>query len=338
MHSVQPVTVSAPSRLHFGLLAVGRQSGLQYGGIGLMVRQPRTVVSVSSAQQLDIDPASPTTVRETVERWLTWQRANLKSALGRDIVAIEQLPVSVRVLQVPPRHQGLGTGTQLAFATALALTRSFQLQVDSAETFSAALNRGRRSTIGTFGFFLGGLLVDRGRLPSDRLSPLDFRTDFPEEWPIVLIQDRQMFSTGLSGAKELAAFDQLSPTAESYRSALVDLIQNSILSGVLQRNFNLFAEGLYQFGKQSGLQFQSVQSGAYHSRQVAELVEFVRACGVLAVGQSSWGPGVFAILPSDEWAAFLINRIDDRYPGRYQFTISQADNQGAVFGPAPSLS
>jgi beta-RFAP synthase len=316
------------------LFGVGDQAGFQFGGIGLMIREPRTEIAIGGAGRLEIEGSETASIRESVERWFVWQRPNLKSQLGFEISAVDDLPVCLKLVSMPARHQGLGTGTQIAFATALALNSGFGLGIPGAEEFSIALNRGGRSAIGSFGFFLGGLLVDRGKCSGDQISPLDFRTDFPTDWPILMFLERDATRVGLSGQSELVAFDQLLPTSESDRQDMVNIVQNEILSGLMQKNYESFGEALYQFGRKSGLLFASVQYGAYHSQPVVDLVEFVRACGYPAVGQSSWGPGVFAILPSNDRRAELIQQIEKRFPDRYQITSTTADNQGAVITEA----
>ena len=40
------VSVNAPTRLHFGLLAFGNQEGRNFGGVGLMLKKPRIKVKV----------------------------------------------------------------------------------------------------------------------------------------------------------------------------------------------------------------------------------------------------------------------------------------------------
>lgn len=295
-----------------------------------MIREPRTEIVIRGNRELRIEGRESETIRDIVKRWFVWQRPNLKNELGLEVETIDDLPVGLELVSMPPRHQGLGTGTQLAFGTALALSAGFNLPIATPEEFAIALNRGHRSALGSFGFFLGGLLVDRGKTFSDRISPLDFRTDFPANWPILIVLERGVNRVGLSGQSELAAFDQLPPTSESDRLAMVELVQNEILSSIMQKNYDSFGEGLYQFGHRSGLFFEAVQRGAYHSQPVADLVEFVRSCGYPAVGQSSWGPGVFAVSPSSDRGAELIRHIEKQFPDRYEFIFTNADNSGTV--------
>ena len=42
------VSVSAPTRLHFGLLAFGNQEGRNFGGVGLMLKKPRIKIKVKA--------------------------------------------------------------------------------------------------------------------------------------------------------------------------------------------------------------------------------------------------------------------------------------------------
>jgi predicted sugar kinase len=48
------------------------------------------------------------------------------------------------------------------------------------------------------------------------------------------------------------------------------------------------------------------------------------------VGQSSWGPCVFAIARNDETAQQLVTFLQSEYGDRCEVGVTQADNQGAT--------
>ena len=61
-----------------------------------------------------------------------------------------------------PAHSGLGSGTQLGLAVARALAELHGLPPDP-PALARAVDRGRRSAIGTWTFALGGFIVEGGR-------------------------------------------------------------------------------------------------------------------------------------------------------------------------------
>ena len=63
----------------------------------------------------------------------------------------------------------------------------------------------------------------------------------------------------------------------------------------------------------------------------AELIAFVRQQGIRGVGQSSWGPAVYAVVEDDDRGADLVRRIRKHF----QFTagevwVTRARNRGAT--------
>jgi predicted sugar kinase len=62
---------------------------------------------------------------------------------------------------------------------------------------------------------------------------------------------------------------------------------------------------LHEYNARAGEAFATVQGGRYAHAKIAEAVHFARNHGVQGVGQSSWGPAVFAVVGDDEQAEFL---------------------------------
>jgi predicted sugar kinase len=58
--------------------------------------------------------------------------------------------------------------------------------------------------------------------------------------------------------------------------------------------------------------FESQQGGPYNGPELQERVRLLRRCGVQGVGQSSWGPTIFALCRSQEQAAELTTRLADQ--------------------------
>lgn len=318
------IIVSAPSRLHFGLFAVGDCVDRHFGGMGMMIEQPRTTICIREADSFSIKGENQENIRSVVENWFARFGPLLSPPPNFPLDA----GICLEVCEQPPQHQGLGSGTQLALTVATALFRYFDLPLPKPGELAAALGRGTRSAIGTYGFFRGGLLVDRGTLPAEPVAPLDFQTDFPGDWPIVvsLLTDHR----GLHGADEWLAFEKLAAISDPTRQEMIRIVKDTILPAVMTRDYNTFAQNLYNFGRQSGLLFQSIQGGFYNGEAVAGLVKTIRDFGIAATGQSSWGPCVFAICPDVPLAEKLLECLDRAYGEQCESFMTFADNTGAT--------
>ena len=326
------ITVSAPSRIHFGLIAIGDQTQRKFGGAGLMVAGPRTVVTLSPSDRLNLlfNAQADDCATRAVARW---HEKFAPSEIGN--LPLEQLPVSVTCLPTG-RHQGLGSGTQISFCIAAALHQFFCGAVPSATELAFAMNRGQRSAIGSHGFFRGGFLVDRGFAESDKkLAPLDVQTAFPDSWRVVLIQpDPESDSNPpLHGQEEVSAFENLEPTSQREAEGMIRLLNESIVPAVVRADFQTFAGATTEFGYRSGLYYRKVQGGAYASAWAIEIVRRVSAFGEFAVGQSSWGPTMFAICESEASAGELVAELESGAVGSapLKTEITTADNNGALW-------
>jgi len=288
---VRRIEVAAPCRLHFGLLAFGRPAGRQFGGVGVMVDGPAVRLAVTAADRLETAGPLAERARDFACRWAHY------SGLPSDA---EALGCRIEVRSAAPAHSGLGVGTQLALSVAAALTAWFDRPPLPPAELAQSVGRGRRSAIGTYGFATGGLIVERGRLPDEPISPLECRLPLPDAWRFVLIQPRA--NAGLSGAAEQTAFDQLPPVPEQVTAELLDELHLRMLPAVRNADFAQFSDSIYRYGRLAGMCFAAVQGGPYNGPRLTRIVDLVRELGVAGVGQSSWGPTLFALLP-DEWQA-----------------------------------
>lgn len=324
------VEVSSPTRLHFGLVSFGGQARRGFGGIGAMVAPPRLRVRVSAAEQFVVHGPL----------------AERAAGIARELVRLGRLPAElpcrIEVLDAPGEHQGLGVGTQLSLTVATALLRWFARPATSVRVADAgvadvgelavALGRGRRSAIGAHGFVHGGLLVDGGVSESHgaarQIAPLVARVKLPAAWRFVLLAPRD--SQGLSGSAERAAFDRLPPVPDEVTAELCREILLGLLPTAVEGDCDAFGESLYRFGRLAGSCYQTVQGGAFGSQGLETLVEQARELGARGVGQSSWGPTLFALLSDQAAAEEFVARLL-RSPTGAQLTASIAapDNTGA---------
>jgi beta-RFAP synthase len=300
------VRVQTASRLHFGLLspapdlppgATGSPPR-RFGGVGLMVQRPGI--------RLLAEPADAwSTSGPLAGRALAFARRFADAMPGRGS------PCRIVIEEAPPEHAGLGTGTQLGLAVGRALTAVWGLAVPAAE-LARLVGRGERSAVGVHGFEHGGFLIEGGQLRPGTLGPLVARRAFPPDWRVVLA--RPAGAAGVHGPDERLAMARAATPAGT-TDALCRLAIQGMLPALAERDLDAFGAALFEFNARAGQAFAAFQGGTYGSPAVAELVSYLRGAGVRGVGQSSWGPTVFAVVrdrnEADERAGDLLRKLGD---------------------------
>ncbi|RIK79666.1 MAG: hypothetical protein DCC67_10235 [Planctomycetota bacterium] len=284
----------------------------------MMIRQPRWTVQMQAAGRWSARGACAEAALRLA------QQAILSVADRR---ALDALSITI-VEEVPP-HRGLGSGTQLALAVAAGVRRLAGMPPGTAGELADMVHRGQRSAVGSHGFVHGGLIWESGRLPGQSLGRLVERVAVPDGWRILLVAPRG--PAGLSGQSEREAFRRLPPVSPRTTSELIDLAEKEILPAARAADCRRFGEAVYLYGRLAGECFASVQHGAYASPQVADCVAALRQLGVAGVGQSSWGPTVFACVEGSEearWAAMQLKR--KLRMAEYDIRITSPDNIGAT--------
>jgi len=315
------VSVVAGSRLHFGMLSFG-QSGLrQFGGAGAMIAEPALRLGIRESDRFEVHGPLSDRVRQHVahlSRHAPWWGSSIRENSGAP-------PLSITVESAPPQHAGLGSGTQLGMALARGLAAYLGAPDATAEQLARWVGRGRRSAVGIHGTLGGGLIVEGGKLRDDEISPLVSRVALAEQWRFVLLLPGE--SAGLSGETEQRAFDRLPPVPLATTAALCRELVCELVPAASQGDFERFGESLYRYGRLAGECFAAVQGGIYASPALASLIERCRTLGVAGVGQSSWGPTVFALCRGQNEAEKLIAAIRDAMPLSASY-LAAPDNQG----------
>src|SRR5206468_537165 len=187
--------VEAPARLHFGVLDLRGDLGRRFGGIGAAVPAPSLLLEARLAADLRAEGPD----------------ADRALAFARRFAAHHGLDLRVHfcVHRSIPAHAGLGSGTQLGLAVARASAELAGLPTDIT-ALAQAVDRGRRSGVGTWTFAHGGFVLEGGRRPAaDRVAPLLARLPVPEQWRCVVVVPSG--KPGLAGDEEAAAFARLPP-------------------------------------------------------------------------------------------------------------------------------
>jgi beta-RFAP synthase len=315
------VRVVAPCRLHFGLLHVP-VPGLthwpdgtpvrRFGGVGLMIEPPAVTVSLAVGEPFSAEGSLSDRARAGLVL-LHQKLGNRRMVCGR------------HVADGPPEHVGLGVGTALSLAVARAAAGPLPV----AELARLA-RRGRRSGIGVHGFDRGGILFDGGKGVDDFLPTLYRRLPFPGDWRVVLL--RPKVGDGWHGDREQAAFDRPRDPARARATTdrLIAIAFDELAPAVADNDFPTFADAAHRYNRLAGEPFAADQGGPFAGPEITGLIETLRSWGVAGVGQSSWGPTVFAFAEDEGDAHRLADRARRHFPNLSDLTVTRANNRGAM--------
>lgn len=321
------IAIETPARLHLGFLDLGGDCGRVFGSIGVAIEQPRFVLEVRRADRIAAHGEAGEECRRILER--------LSRQLGL------ACGVEVRGYASIPRHVGFGSGTQLELSLAAAIARLFDLSMRTEELARLA-GRGRRSGIGVATFEQGGFVVDAGR----RYAPTEgrglnavldgeppaviLRHPVPEEWFFVIVTPGH--AEGVSGDREDRVFRDLPPMGDQAVGRICRLTLMKVIPGVLEDDIRGFGEAITEIQVLMGEHFAPYQGGTYATSMGREIADFALREGAYGVGQSSWGPTMFALVRGERAASGLAGKLKGHVgEGRAAIFYTRARNQGATW-------
>lgn len=308
----ETVTVTAPARLHLGFLDLnGDTDKRRYGSIGVGITGFATVVHASRSDRLDICATDHEYIARISQTVLDYFHINSG--------------VRVEVEEHIPRHQGLGSGTQMALALGAAITGLYGINA-GVEELAAATGRGGRSGVGLGVFQHGGFIVDGGKTELDRPPTPIFRHDFPEEWQFVLVMDEE--ARGISGKEEIEAFNSLPDMSSEASAGICQLVLMEMLPGIIEKDCRQFGASVGRIQACIGEYFSTAQGGLFASNNVRETLEFLLGNKATGIGQTSWGPTGFAIFPDKKSAEQAVDKHTGR-DTRVKLRIAAAENRRA---------
>lgn len=294
--------IVAHSRLHFGLVEIRGGAPFCFGGVGMMVSFPSVCLEghrggLFRGAWVEV-PSGPEYWRERFLSVWNSVHASLPGLIERCI--------DVRWPILPEPHIGFGSGTQFS-CSVVRLLMSLASDEEATEVGDRDLffrlmhtaGRGKRSHVGLRGFLDGGLIFDEGG-GGERVTQAYV---FPENWRVLALWEPEY--AGDSGQSEQNLFNACSHRENPYRDEMIGLIGDGLLPGITTGDWERFSSALGRYGECAGEVFRWVQGDVYRSARIRFWVEKIRSLGVLGVGQSSWGPVVYAILPDSDWAEWL---------------------------------
>lgn len=306
------VSVTTFGRLHLGFLNLGAYPARQFGSMGVAIDAFQTALTASIGEQ-----------SQALDSWVN-------AIVQRHLAAIGvQQAVNLIIQQAIPRHGGLGSGTQMALAIGVALNQLFAGTFTEAQ-IAALHQRGGRSGIGIGTFAQGGLIIDGGRGAQTIVPPIICRHAFPQDWHFLLITDNS--SDGLHGQGEKTAFKQLRPQSQAATQALQQQLFCNGLPALIEQDFSAFSQFVGDLQAYNAEYFAPAQGGPYASTLVSQILYWLKLQGHRGLGQTSWGPTGFVLLPTRSAAVELQRQLLDRYEAdtALGFIVAAAVNAPAL--------
>jgi len=308
---VRTASVTTYGRLHLGFFNLSQDTQRQFGSVGVAIDAFQTSLSISAEpQQSALDP---------------WAAAILQ----RHLLACQApMDFNVSIHQAIPRHGGLGSGTQMALALGTALNYLLN-QSAKASDIAAIHQRGARSGIGIATFEQGGLVIDGGRGAHTVVPPMLVRNAFPADWHFLLIIDNSR--AGLHGQGEKNAFKQLAPQSLAATQAIQQQLLSQGLPALIEQDFTAFSQFIGDLQTYNADYFAPAQGGPYASQAVAGILQTLKQQGHAGVGQTSWGPTGFVLLPSRTEAVAMQMQLLKAHASQptLGFVVTAAVNQPA---------
>jgi beta-ribofuranosylaminobenzene 5'-phosphate synthase len=313
------VYVKTPARLHLGLIDLNGDLGRMFGGLGVGIDHPNVIVEAEQSENLFIEGQETEIVNALAKRFFT--------------VYPMQPNVHINVKQSIPAHVGLGSGTQLSLAIAVALAKLFNVQASTQE-LTVAMDRARRTGIGTAIFEKGGFVVDGGKAITNpdtpaKVPPLIYRQPFPTEWRFIVAIPNLI--EGLSNSEENSAFNKLQKMPAEEVGKICRLTMLKLLPALAEHAIKNFGEALTAIQEIIGGHFVQVQGGRCTRADIADYIAFMKEIGAYGVGQSSWGPALYGVVKQEEAKQALskVKAYLNKNVGGQAF-IAKANNKGAT--------
>lgn len=273
------ILVLSPARLHFGIINPFNRKFKMYGCVGLAIDRPRTIVEVEEHSEDVIESDRYLEVKYCLERL-------------REHFNIPK--VRIRTIQSIPKHVGLGSTTQLMLSIAKGLLTLFDIEVSIMEV-AKILGRGKVSGIGTYIFQYGGLIIDSGKDKIEEFPKLHARIEFPENWYFIITLPSE--GRGLSEEEEEKIFSQNINIPEELVFKAQEILYRQFVPAIIDKDIEKFGKALTELQIIVGKMFINVQKDIYNPSCI-KVINILKKLDVLGIGQSSWGPTIYALIDS----------------------------------------
>lgn len=285
--------ISTGTRVHVALADLGGATMRAFGGLGVAVNYPRTVIEVE--QSTSIGFCGFETLDETAFN-------DVKALVTRIGYYAPEMKLKLRMLKHPPQHAGFGSKTALMLSVASLINKFLHLELTQ-QQLQGLTGRGGASGVGVHTFFTGGIIVDAGHkhlpgtllLPSGAgistaIPPVILRTTFPSSWGIVLFLPRDGRKCG--GVQEVAFFKEHTPIPTIEALQTLGLIYHGLVPSLMEEDFPYFKKALKEINRVGFKRREIVAQTA----AISNLITTLNAHPAIAAGMSSLGPLIFGVL------------------------------------------
>lgn len=290
--TVQKVKISAPPRLHLGLIDCGNATHRMYGGAGVAIDGHLTELYASPTERWEVSFLEKVKISTRTQK----EVENLIDSIQEKIS-----PSKILVKTSPPEHIGLGSKTTLLLAIATAAYASVGEPLDQ-EAITKLVKRGGASGIGINSFWTGGLVVDGGHqvpkherifAPSsfrvvEKTPPVIAKVKMPKEWKVSLFSDPN--AGKIDGLKEADVFRRVTPIEDIQCLTTLSLIYHGILPSIHEKNLELFQKSIVGINN-IGMKKIEVDLQTNSTKKFLQLLWENN----IAAGVSSFGPCIYVI-------------------------------------------
>lgn len=322
--------IRAPSRLHMTLIDMNGSYKRIDGGVGLALSDPQFVLESEETNEKGFTLEFADSVAEDSK----------EECIGKIPEAAELVAKACniesgfhfKVLEAYPPHSGLGSGTQIAVATAHLMTETMGLKFNSRE-LSTMVGRGGTSGIGTFAHEFGGLIVDGGHsleekpgfLPSSASTAkppaLVARYEFPEEWNILLAIPE--VEEHVYDDQEVNVFQTYCPLPKTEVEQVSHLVLMNLIPFLVEKDIKNFG---WAISKLQNVGFNKLE----HSLDASFLptMKAIEDAGAYGVGISSFGPTLYTVF--DDENKDIVKAAADIIGDESRVKVTKAQNHGFV--------
>ena len=306
------IEVETGARIHLGFYGI-RPGYREYGGLGIYVGDIGYKIVVKEHEYDLVKGCQAGRVTEVINEVRT-QFKTTKHYM-------------IEVQKCIPEHVGLGSTTQLKLALYSAILRLEGI-VASLEDIAVKAGVGSISGVGLYGFKYGGLIVDSGRRRGSELVGFLTRYEFPENWYIAVVAPATRHK--VFGEVEKRYMMTCATNESSYCRAL-EIVFRRLLPAVVEKNFTDFVASVEELDKLTSNYF-AAQKGRFYCKESEVVAKALKEAGGRGIGQSSWGPTVYAFFEARKAAENAIRYVRDVVGGKFSFYyigVLTARNYGA---------
>lgn len=307
------IEVETGARIHLGFYGI-RPGYREYGGLGIYIDGVGYKIIVKEHEHDLVKGCQAGRVTEVINE----VRAQFKTTKH----------YMIEVQKCIPEHVGLGSTTQLKLALYSAILRLEGI-VTSLENIAVKAGVGSISGVGFYGFKYGGLIVDSGRRQGNELVGLLARYEFPENWYIAVVVPATRHRVfGEVEEKYMMTYTTINES--SYCRAL-EIVFRRLLPAVVERNFTDFVTSVEELDKLTSNYF-AAQKGRFCCKESEVVATALKEAGGEGIGQSSWGPTIYAFFETRKAAENAIKYVEEVTGNKFSFYyigVLSARNYGA---------